>query len=52
MSDPRETWTSRLRDLSDEVPPENAERFVNDLYAAAQADLDEQRAQADFEREE
>ncbi|CAM5565265.1 hypothetical protein STANM309S_02684 [Streptomyces tanashiensis] len=31
---------------------QDARRFVHDLYAKAQADLDAERAEADFEREE
>jgi hypothetical protein len=56
MSDPLGPWTEHLRDLTDKSNPDAADdtaaRFVHDLYAAAQQDLDEQRAEADFEREE
>ncbi|MFI5757749.1 hypothetical protein [Streptomyces sp. NPDC051569] len=52
MSDPIDTWTHRLQDLTSELNPDRAHRFVEDVYRAAQADLDEKRAEAEFEREE
>ncbi|SCD74899.1 hypothetical protein GA0115240_122310 [Streptomyces sp. DvalAA-14] len=52
MSDPIPDWTDRMRDLTEDLNPETCDRFVRDLYEAAQNDLDEQRAKADFDREE
>jgi polyhydroxyalkanoate synthesis regulator phasin len=54
MSNPIDEWTHRLRDLTgtSDSDPEEARRFVTDLYRAAQADQDEVRAEAEFEREE
>jgi hypothetical protein len=52
MSDPMGNWTDRLQDLNTETNPDAADEFVHDLYMAAQEDLDEQRAKADFDREE
>lgn len=52
MSEPFDTWTDRLQDLGTDVDAEKAEGFVQELYRAAQVDLDQERAQADFEREE
>ncbi|MFF2523040.1 hypothetical protein [Streptomyces liangshanensis] len=54
MSDPIEVWTSRLRDMTGEkeTDSEDARRFVEDLYTAAQIDQDQVRAEAEFEREE
>lgn len=54
MSDPIEVWTSRLRDMTGEkeTDSEDARRFVEDLYTAAQIDQDQVRAKAEFEREE
>ncbi|CAM5416318.1 hypothetical protein [Streptomyces tanashiensis] len=50
--DPLGYWTSRLLRIGVGILPEDARRFVHDLYAKAQADLDAERAEADFEREE
>jgi hypothetical protein len=50
--DPLVLWTDRLLRLGPGIPPEDARAFVHDLYARAQADRDEERAEADFEREE
>ncbi|MER6345241.1 hypothetical protein ACWC10_15210 [Streptomyces sp. NPDC001595] len=50
--DPLAPWTDRLLRLGPGIPPEDARRFVHDLYTRAQADSDEERAEADFEREE
>jgi hypothetical protein len=54
MSNPIDVWTHRLRDMTGESDsdPEETRRFVRDLYLAAQADQDEIRAEAEFEREE
>jgi Spy/CpxP family protein refolding chaperone len=54
MSNPIDDWTHRLRDMTGESSSdlEDARRFVHDLYTAAQADQDEVRAEAEFEREE
>ncbi|WP_218839485.1 hypothetical protein, partial [Streptomyces albidoflavus] len=52
MSDPMETWTDRLRDTAPELEENRARSFVHDLYTAAQNDLGEEEAEADFEREE
>ncbi|WBB58800.1 hypothetical protein O7599_24720 [Streptomyces sp. WMMC500] len=45
-------WTRRLLSLHPEIPPDAASLFVADLYAQAQADLDAERAEVDFQREE
>ncbi|MFI7872337.1 hypothetical protein [Streptomyces salinarius] len=45
-------WTDRLLRLDPGISPQDARGFVHDLYARAQADRDEERAEADFEREE
>ncbi|MEO3764181.1 hypothetical protein [Streptomyces sp. B5E4] len=50
--DPHGEWTSRLLSLGPGIPPAAAREFVHDLYVHAQSDLDEERAEADFEREE
>ncbi|TXS71540.1 hypothetical protein EAO69_22385 [Streptomyces sp. me109] len=52
MTEPSEKWVDRLKELTGEPPGEKAEKFVHDLYTTAQKDLDAQRAQAEFEREE
>lgn len=50
--DPHGVWTGRLLRLGVGISPEDARNFVHDLYAQAQSDLDDERAEADFEREE
>ncbi|MFD4002949.1 hypothetical protein [Streptomyces rubiginosohelvolus] len=52
--DPLAPWTDRLLRLGDgdAVAPEAARSFVHDLYVRAQADIDKERAEAEFEREE
>ncbi|MET8937857.1 hypothetical protein ABZX28_12725 [Streptomyces rubiginosohelvolus] len=50
--DPLAPWTDRLLRLCDGVAPEAARSFVHDLYVRAQADIDKERAEAEFEREE
>ncbi|MET8883990.1 hypothetical protein [Streptomyces rubiginosohelvolus] len=50
--DPLAPWTGRLLRLGDGVAPEDARSFVHDLYVRAQADIDKERAEAEFEREE
>ncbi|MGW1154333.1 hypothetical protein ACWD45_23995 [Streptomyces rubiginosohelvolus] len=54
--DPLAPWTDRLLRLGDGdgdgVAPEAARSFVHDLYVRAQADIDKERAEAEFEREE
>ncbi|MFF5635951.1 hypothetical protein [Streptomyces sp. NPDC012825] len=50
--DPLALWTDRLLRFGTGIPPEDARTFVRELYAAGQADRDEERAKADFEREE
>ncbi|MGW4376798.1 hypothetical protein ACWEJ7_24430 [Streptomyces albidoflavus] len=52
MSDPIETWTDRLRDTAPGLEEKRARAFVHDLYNAAQNDLGEEVAEADFERDE
>ncbi|MFJ5774470.1 hypothetical protein [Streptomyces sp. NPDC093094] len=51
-TDPLDPWTARLLRLGEGISPEAARTFVQDLYTHAQADLDEKRAEAEFEREE
>ncbi|MGW0121226.1 hypothetical protein [Streptomyces sp. NPDC003327] len=52
QGDPHADWTERLLGLADGIRREDARRFVHDLYAHAQSELDEVRAKADLEREE
>ncbi|MFJ8010331.1 hypothetical protein [Streptomyces fagopyri] len=53
MTEPSDaTWVNRLKDLTGGESREKPEEFVHDLYTAAQNELDAQRAQAEFEREE
>ncbi|MFB7481129.1 hypothetical protein ACFUEM_22575 [Streptomyces anulatus] len=50
--DPLAPWTDRLLRLGPGIAPEEARRYVHDLYVQAQADIDKERAEAEFEREE
>ncbi|MEV7489691.1 hypothetical protein HFP69_03140 [Streptomyces sp. ARC12] len=50
--DPLAPWTDRLIRLGADIAPEEARRYVHDLYVQAQADIDKERAEAEFEREE
>ncbi|WP_329140319.1 hypothetical protein OG552_35860 [Streptomyces sp. NBC_01476] len=53
MSEPSDAWAARLEEqLAEKSDKEEVEGFVRDLYESAQRDLDTQRAQAEFEREE
>lgn len=45
-------WTERLLREAPSLPPEQARRFVHELYFAAQRALDEEVWEADFERDE
>jgi hypothetical protein len=52
MPESHDPWTERMKAL---VPAERAEdvgALVHEMYNAAQDELDAQRAQAEFEREE
>jgi hypothetical protein len=51
-SDSLDPWTDRLRTLSPDISREDASRFVHDLYQRAQTDRDQERSDADYEREE
>ncbi|WP_405578102.1 hypothetical protein [Streptomyces sp. NBC_01190] len=52
MTEPAETWAKQLQDLTGDSDEKSAAEFVRDLYECAQNDLDDQRAQAEYEREE
>lgn len=47
-----EEWADRVQDLSGAPDSQAARRMVSDIYRSAQDELDAQRAQAEFEREE
>lgn len=46
------TWTERLLREAPALSPEQARRFVHELYFAAQRALDKEVWEADFERDE
>ena len=50
--DPHREWTQRLAALGPDISADKARRFVHDLYDRAQADLDDKRTEAEYEREE
>ncbi|WP_338701917.1 hypothetical protein V2W30_31655 [Streptomyces sp. Q6] len=50
--DPHDAWTRRLPALGPGISQDSARQFVSDLYAHAQSGLDDERAEAEFEREE
>ncbi|MET7434745.1 MULTISPECIES: hypothetical protein [Streptomyces] len=45
-------WVDSVQRLSEESDAKSAKNVVADIYRAAQDELDAQRAQAEFEREE
>ncbi len=45
-------WVDSVQRLSGESDAQSAKNVVADIYRAAQDELDAQRAQAEFEREE
>ncbi|WP_169317308.1 hypothetical protein [Actinacidiphila oryziradicis] len=45
-------WADRIRDASSGSDDQAVRRVVSDIYRAAQDELDEKRAQAEYEREE
>ncbi|MET7745414.1 hypothetical protein [Streptomyces sp. NPDC005385] len=45
-------WEDRVRTASTSSDPEVVRSLVRDVYRTAQDELDAQRAQAEFEREE
>jgi len=51
-NDPHREWTQRLTTLGQDIPTDKARQFVHDLYDHAQSDLDDERNEAEFEREE
>lgn len=52
QTDPLAAWTARLLRLGPGISQEDARAFVHDLYAHARSTLDEERAEAEFVREE
>ncbi|WP_353940243.1 hypothetical protein ABII15_00685 [Streptomyces sp. HUAS MG91] len=50
--DPHGAWTKRLISLGPDISADKAREFVHDLYDHAQSDLDDERTEAEFEREE
>lgn len=47
-----EEWTTRLLALSSNLDQSRARAFVEEIYATARRDLDEERSEADYERDE
>ncbi|SEO62653.1 hypothetical protein [Actinacidiphila rubida] len=45
-------WVERVQHLPDKPSQQEAEKLVREVYQSAQKELDDQRAQAEFEREE
>lgn len=52
MSEPAEAWVKQMRDLRESSSQDEADALARKMYDAAQKDLDDQRAQAEYEREE
>jgi hypothetical protein len=52
MNESADAWVERVRDLPELPSQEEAEALVRKVYESAQKDLDDQRAQAEYEREE
>lgn len=47
-----EEWTTRLVGIAPELDRSAAHDFVQALYESARRDLDEERREADYERDE
>ncbi|MEV8396220.1 hypothetical protein ACFU76_07570 [Streptomyces sp. NPDC057539] len=47
-----EEWADRIRKVSTAHDPKAARKLADDIYRAAQEDLDAERARAELEREE
>ncbi|MEV0494162.1 hypothetical protein [Streptomyces atratus] len=45
-------WAARIRDASSGSDDQAVRRVVRDIYRAAQDELDEKRARAEYERDE
>ena len=52
MTEFADNWVERVRNLPEKPSQQEAEALIRDVYESAQKDLDDQRAQAEFEREE
>ena len=52
MTESADVWVERVRALTEQSSKQEAEDLVRDVYESAQKELDDQRAQAEFEREE
>ncbi|MEE4540436.1 hypothetical protein V2S66_00445 [Streptomyces sp. V4-01] len=52
MTESADAWVKRVRELPEPPSQEEAETMVRSMYESAQRDLDDQRAQAEYEREE
>jgi hypothetical protein len=52
MTESADAWVERARDLPEVRSQEETEALVRKVYESAQKDLDDQRAQAEYEREE
>ncbi|MGQ4513744.1 hypothetical protein [Streptomyces sp. DW26H14] len=52
MADTTEIWVERLTKIEGPSPEGEVEEVVHEVYETAQKDLDAQRAEAEYEREE
>ncbi|MBY8881063.1 hypothetical protein [Actinacidiphila acidipaludis] len=52
MTESADDWVERVRSLSEKASQQEAESLVRDVYESAQKELDAQRAEAEYEREE
>jgi hypothetical protein len=52
MTESADAWVKRMRDLPESASQAETDALMRKMYDAAQKDLDDQRAQAEYEREE
>lgn len=52
MAETTEIWVERITKASGPSQEEEVEKIVHEVYETAQKDLDVQRAEAEYEREE
>ncbi|WP_329459806.1 hypothetical protein [Streptomyces sp. NBC_01497] len=52
MRESTDDWAERVSNLPTKPSRKEATEIVREVYESAQKDLDDQRAQAEFEREE
>lgn len=52
MAETTEIWVERIKKASGPMQEDEVKKVVHEVYETAQKDLDSQRADAEYEREE